>query len=81
MKKLSSFLLVILFFNIELIAMDQNDLITIYLMELLEILKDHLKEIPNAKWSYKIFNEERKKIKIEIPNDHVIPRVEGFRRS
>ena len=31
---------------------------------------------PNTKWSYKIFNEERKKVKIEIPNNHVIPRVE-----
>ncbi len=30
---------------------------------------------PNAKWSYKIFNEERKKVKIEIPKDHVIPRM------
>ena len=29
---------------------------------------------PNAKWSYKIFNEERKKIKIEIPENHVVPR-------
>jgi N-acyl-phosphatidylethanolamine-hydrolysing phospholipase D len=29
---------------------------------------------PNIKWSYKIFNTERKKIKIEIPKDHVIPR-------
>ena len=29
---------------------------------------------PNIKWSYKIFNEERKKIKIEIPEDHIIPR-------
>ncbi len=28
----------------------------------------------NVKWSYKIFNEERKKLKIEIPKDHVIPR-------
>ena len=31
---------------------------------------------PNIKWSYKIFNEERKKIKIEIPEDHIIPRVQ-----
>ena len=30
---------------------------------------------PNVKWSYKIFNEERKKVKIEIPKDHVIPRM------
>ena len=29
---------------------------------------------PNIKWSYKIFNEERKKIKIEIPEDHIISR-------
>jgi|TARA_B110001452_G_C15208567_1_gene419207 N-acyl-phosphatidylethanolamine-hydrolysing phospholipase D len=28
----------------------------------------------NVKWSYKIFNEERKKIKIEFPEDHVVPR-------
>ena len=26
-------------------------------------------------WSYKIFNEERKKIKIEFPDDHLVPRV------
>ena len=30
----------------------------------------------NVKWSYKIFNAERKKIKINFPNDHVIPRNE-----
>ena len=28
----------------------------------------------NFKWSYKIFNEERKKIKIEFPPSHVVPR-------
>ena len=28
----------------------------------------------NIKWSYKVFNEERKKIKINFPKDHVIPR-------
>jgi N-acyl-phosphatidylethanolamine-hydrolysing phospholipase D len=30
----------------------------------------------NIKWSYKIFNAERKKIKINFPGDHVIPRNE-----
>jgi L-ascorbate metabolism protein UlaG (beta-lactamase superfamily) len=30
----------------------------------------------NIKWSYKIFNAERKKIKINFPNNHVIPRNE-----
>jgi N-acyl-phosphatidylethanolamine-hydrolysing phospholipase D len=29
---------------------------------------------PNIKWSYKIFNKERKKIKIDIPSDHIVPR-------
>ena len=28
----------------------------------------------NVKWSYKIFNAERKKIKIEFPEDHVVSR-------
>ena len=28
----------------------------------------------NVKWSYKIFNQERKKIKIEFPSSHVVPR-------
>ena len=32
------------------------------------------KRDPNTKWSYKIFNAERKKIKIEFPADHIIPR-------
>ena len=32
------------------------------------------KRDPNVKWSYKIFNAERKKIKIEFPDDHVVPR-------
>ena len=26
-----------------------------------------------VKWSYKIFNEERKKLKIDYPSDHVVP--------
>ena len=30
----------------------------------------------NIKWSYKIFNEERKKIKIEYPDDHVVPNAQ-----
>ena len=30
----------------------------------------------NVKWSYKIFNAERKKIEINFPKDHVIPRNE-----
>ena len=29
---------------------------------------------PSMKWSYKIFNAERKKIKIEYPKSHTVPR-------
>ena len=73
MKKLSSFLLIIFFFNIELITMEKRPY-------------HHLPDgtfrnpegsperDPNVKWSYKIFNEERKKIKINFPKEHVIPR-------
>ena len=32
------------------------------------------KRDPNTKWSYKIFNEERKKIKINYPDSHVVSR-------
>ena len=32
------------------------------------------KRDPNFKWSYKIFNEERKKIKIDIPKEHIVPK-------
>ena len=32
------------------------------------------KRDPNIKWSYKIFNEEKSKIKIDFPSEHVIPR-------
>ena len=34
------------------------------------------KRDPNIRWSYKVFNEERKKIKIDFPDSHVIPRKE-----
>ena len=37
------------------------------------------KRDPNIKWSYKIFNEERKKIKIEYPESHVVPREQALK--
>ena len=75
MKKLSSFLLVILFFNIELIAVEKRPYHHL-LDGTFRNPEGSPERDPNVKWSYKIFNEERKKIKIEIPKDHVIPRVE-----
>ena len=75
MKKLSSFLLIILFFNIELTAMEKRPY-------------HHLPDgtfrnpegsperDPNIKWSYKKFNTERKKIEINFPKEHVVPKNE-----
>ena len=37
------------------------------------------KRDPNVKWSYKIFNEERKKIKLNFPKEHVVPRSKVLR--
>ena len=73
MKKLLSFFLFILFFNLELIAMEKRPY-------------HHLPDgtfrnpegsperDPNIKWSYKKFNTERKKIDINFPKEHVVPK-------
>ncbi len=34
------------------------------------------KRDPNIKWSYKIFNAERKKIKTDLPKNHIVARTE-----
>ena len=34
------------------------------------------KRDPNVKWSYKIFNEEKKKLNITVPKDHVINKID-----
>ena len=74
MKKFSTLILIIIFFGLELSAMEKKPY---------HHLPDGTFRNPegsperdsNVKWSYKIFNEERKKIKIEIPEDHVVPRT------
>ena len=80
MRKFSSLILIFLFFNLEIIAMENRPY-------------HHLPDgtfrnpegsperNPNAKWSYKIFNEERKKIKIEVPEDHVVPRTKVLEKT
>ena len=73
MFKYLSLILISLLFNQTLIAMDKKPY---------HHLPDGTFRNPegspkrddNVKWSYKIFNAERKKIKINFPNDHVIPR-------
>jgi len=72
MLKLISFLILIFIYNPALIAMDKKPY---------HHLQDGTfrnpegspKRDPNVKWSYKIFNEEKKKIKIDFPKDHVVP--------
>ena len=41
-------------------------------MELLEIPEGSPKRDPNVKWSYKIFNQEKKKLDMTVPKDHVV---------
>ena len=71
MKKLISFLLIILFFNIELIAMEKRPY---------HHLPDGTFRNPegspvranDVKFSYRTFIKEKKKIDITVPKDHVI---------
>ena len=75
MKKLSSFLLIILFFNIELVAMDQKPFHHIYKdgkLFAFRNLEGGPKRDPNFKWNWKVFREEKKKLKIDFPPEHVI---------
>ena len=73
MSKLISFLILIIIYNPLLLAMEKKPY---------HHLPDGTFRNPegspkrdsNVKWSYKIFNAERKKIKIEFPEDHVVPR-------
>ncbi len=75
MKKLSSFLLIILFFNIEAIAMDNKPYHHIYKdgkLFAFRNLEGGPKRDPNFKWDWKVFREEKKKLKIDYPPEHVI---------
>ena len=71
MKKLISFLLIILFFNVELIAMEKRPY---------HHLPDGTFRNPegspvranDVKFSYRTFIKEKKKIDITVPKDHVI---------
>ena len=78
MKKFSTFSLIIILFSLDLFAMEKKPY---------HHLPDGTFRNPegsperdsNVKWSYKIFNEERKKIKIEYPESHVVPREQALK--
>ena len=67
-----SFLIVILFYN-SLLAMEKKPYHHVSDGTFRNV-EGSPKRDSNIKWSYKIFNEKRKKIKIDFPKDHVIPR-------
>ena len=72
MKKISIFFILSFIINIDLSAMEKP---YHHLSDgTFRNPKGSPERDPNIKWSYKIFNEERKKIKIDIPVDHVIDR-------
>jgi len=74
-RPLIIFCIIFFFFNLNLVAMEKKPY---------HHLPDGTFKNPegspkrdaNIKWSYKKFNEERKKIKTELPADFVIPRQE-----
>ena len=71
MKKLISFLLIILVFNVELIAMEKRPY-----HHLLDGTFRNPEGSPvranDVKFSYRTFIKEKKKIDITVPKDHVI---------
>ena len=72
MVKLISFLILIIIYNPALMAAEKKPYH--HLMDgTFRNPEGSPKRDPNIKWSYKIFNEERKKIKIDFPKDHVVP--------
>ncbi len=75
MKRLSSFIFLFLFFNT--LALSMNDKPYHHLPDgTFRNPEGSPKRDPNIKWSYKVFNNERKKIKINFPKDHVVPSAE-----
>ena len=75
MKKLSSFLIIILFFNIELIAMNHKPYHHIYKdgkLFAFRNLEGGPKRDPNFKWNWKVFREEKKKLKIDYPPEQLV---------
>tara|TARA_A100001011_G_scaffold340592_1_gene372850 strand:- start:1079 stop:2131 length:1053 start_codon:yes stop_codon:yes gene_type:complete len=74
MLKIISFLILIIIFNNQSLAMEKKPYHHLSNGTFRNPEGSPLRD-PNIKWSYKIFNEERKKINIDFPKDHVIPRA------
>ncbi len=73
MKKLFIFLILCFFYTSNGNAMDKKKPFHHNADGTFQNPKGSPERDPNVKWSYKIFNEERKKIKINFPKDHVVP--------
>ena len=71
------FCIIYLFFNINSVAMDQKPYHHIYKDGKLFAFRNPEggpQRNPNFKWNWKVFREEKKKLKIDYPPEHVIDR-------
>ncbi len=71
------FCIIYLFFNINSVAMDQKPYHHIYKDGKLFAFRNPEggpQRNPNFKWNWKVFREEKKKLKIDYPSEHVIDR-------
>ena len=72
-------LIIYLFFNFNLMAMDKKPYHHIYKdgkLFAFRNLEGGPKRDPNFKWNWKVFRDEKKKLEINFPPEHVIDRKE-----
>ena len=77
MKKFLAFILIIIFFSLELLAMEKKPYHHVYengLFKKFRNFEGSPKRNKNFKWSYKKFREAKKKINVIIPKDFIVPK-------
>ena len=77
MKKFSTFILIIIFFSLELSAMEKKPYHHVYengQFKKFRNFKGSPERNKNFKWSYKKFREAKKNINIIIPKDFIVPK-------
>ena len=82
MKKFLAFILIIIFFSLELLAMEKKPYHHVYengLFKKFRNFEGSPKRNKNFKWSYKKFREAKKKINVIIPKDFIVPKEIVFK--
>ena len=72
---LIKYCIILFFFNLNLSAMELKPYHHIYKdgkLFAFRNLEDSPKRDPNFKWNWKVFREEKKKLKIDYPKEHLI---------